>query len=99
MRSFLITRAAREDLKNIAVYTQKAWGATQRGIYLRGLDATFNFLAGNPHAGMACDYITAGLRKRPHEQHVVFYECQDETIVVVRVLHRSMDVESHIREA
>lgn len=72
MSALFITRAAREDLKKIAAYTQTTWGVTQRRIYLKGLDATFQFLADNPSAGMACDYVTAGLRKHPHEQHVFF---------------------------
>ncbi|HET7269439.1 MAG TPA: type II toxin-antitoxin system RelE/ParE family toxin [Oleiagrimonas sp.] len=99
MSSLLITRAARLDLKKIAAYTQKTWGVTRRRIYLKGLDATFQFLADNPGAGIACNDIVAGLRKHPHEQHVVFYEYQDNTMVVVRVLHRSMDVELHLPDA
>lgn len=99
MSSFLITRAAQKDLKKIAAYTQHAWSVAQRRKYLQGLDATFKLLVDNPHAGVACDYVMAGLRKQSHEQHVVFYECQDDIIVVVRVLHRSMDVESHVGNA
>jgi toxin ParE1/3/4 len=86
-------------LKKIAAYTQRTWGVTQRRIYLKGLDATFQFLADNPGAGMTCDYVTAGLRKHPHEQHIVFYEYQNDTVVVVRVLHRSMDAELHLPKA
>lgn len=99
MNSLRITRAANEDLKEIAAYTQKTWGAAQRRVYLKSLDTTLKFLADNPQAGTACDYIVAGLRKQPHKQHVVFYECEGDTIVIVRVLHRSMDVKSHIQKA
>ncbi len=99
MSALLITRAARADLKKIAAYTQKTWGVAQRRIYLKGLNATFQFLADNPSAGMTCNYVTAGLKKHPHEQHVVFYEHQDSTVVIVRVLHRSMDVELHLPKA
>lgn len=99
MSSLFITRAARLDLKKIAAYTQRTWGVAQRRLYLKGLDATFQLLADSLGAGAACDYITVGLRKHPHEQHVVFYECQDDTIVIVRVLHKSMDVEWHLPKA
>jgi len=99
MSPLFLTRAARSDLKRIAAYTQKTWGATQRRTYLKGLDKTFQFLIDNPGVGTACDDITAGLRKHVHKQHVVFYEYQDNTIVIVRVLHRSMDVELHLPEA
>lgn len=99
MSSLFITRAARLDLKKIAAYTQKTWGVTLRRTYLKGLDEAFQFLADNPGAGVTCDYITAKLRKHPYEKHVVFYEHQDNTIVVVRVLHRSMDVDLHLPKA
>lgn len=36
MNSFSVSRAARADLKNIAAYTQKTWGASQRKTYLKG---------------------------------------------------------------
>jgi toxin ParE1/3/4 len=96
MTSLLITRAARADLKKIATYTQKTWGITQRRAYLKGLDKAFRFLADNPGAGITCNYVTVGLMKHPHKQHIVFYEYHDDAIVVVRVLHRSMDVELHL---
>ena len=47
MSSFLVSRAARADLKNIAAYTQKTWGAEQRRAYIKDLDLTFLFLAEN----------------------------------------------------
>jgi len=99
MTPLLISRAARVDLKKIAAYTQKTWGIPQRRAYLKGLDTAFRFLADNPGAGMTCDYIISGLRKHPHKQHIVFYEYRDDAIVIVRVLHRSMDVELHLPKA
>ena len=43
MNAFSVSRAARVDLKNIAAYTQKVWGAEQRRTYLKGLDLAFHF--------------------------------------------------------
>lgn len=99
MTSLLISRAARVDLKKIAAYTQRTWGVTQRRAYLKGLDTSFRLLADNPTAGTTCDYIVAGLKKHPHKQHIVFYEHHDDAIVIVRVLHRSMDIELHLPNA
>ena len=47
MSLFSVSRAARADLKNIAAYTQKTWGAEQRRTYIKDLDLTFLFLAEN----------------------------------------------------
>lgn len=98
MSSFVVSKAALADLKNIAAYTQKTWGASQRRKYLKGLDKAFKFLADCPLSGNQCDYITKGLRKHPHESHIIFYEVNKDSIFVVRVLHNSMDIESKFQD-
>ena len=97
MTSFGVSRAARADLKNIAAYTQKTWGSEQRRTYIKGLDTTFHFLAENPLSGVACDYIQEGLRKHLHQHHTIFYDSSDDAIFIVRVLHKSMDVDSQLK--
>ncbi|MDY0208256.1 MAG: type II toxin-antitoxin system RelE/ParE family toxin [Pseudomonas sp.] len=98
MSLFSVSRAARADLKNIAAYTQKTWGAEQRKAYIKDLDLTFLFLAENPMSGTPCDYIISGLRKHSHESHTIFYENRDDSIFIIRILHKSMDVESQLEK-
>jgi len=93
MSSFSVSRAARSDLKNIAAYTQRIWGAEQRRTYLKGLDLAFHFLADNPLAGVPCNYVSDDLRKHQFEGHTIFYEQVKAEILIVRVLHKSMDVD------
>ena len=38
MPGFLLTNAAKSDLKNIGLYTQETWGVEQRNRYLTFLD-------------------------------------------------------------
>lgn len=98
MSLFFISRAARADLKNIAAYTQKIWGAKQRRIYLKELDLTFLLLAENPTSGSPCNYIVSGLRKHSLNSHTIFYQNRADSIFIVRVLHKSMDVEPRLKE-
>ena len=93
MSAFSASRAARADLKSIATYTQKVWGAEQRRTYLKNLDLAFHFLADNPSAGVPCHYVVEGLRKHRFESHIIFYEKVNREILIIRVLHKSMDVE------
>lgn len=93
MNAFSVSRAARVDLKNIAAYTQKVWGAEQRRTYLKGLDLAFHFLTENTLSGVACNYVAENLRKHRFENHTIFYEKLNNDIVIVRVLHKSMDIE------
>jgi toxin ParE1/3/4 len=97
MNSFFVSRAARADLKNIAAYTQKTWGAVQRRTYIKELDVQFHVLAENPLSGVSCHYIVDELRKYHHKQHTIFYENVDQAISIVRVLHKSMDVELQLK--
>lgn len=95
MSAFSVSRAARADLKNIAAYTQKNWGAKQRRTYLKGLDLAFHFLAENPLAGVPCNYVAESLRKHQFESHTIFYEQVKEKVLIVRILHKSMDADQN----
>ena len=97
MSSFELTRSAQADLKSIAKFTQERWGVRQRNTYLREIDQVFRALAKNPVMGRACDEVREGYRKFPHGSHVIYYR-QDDTdlLLVVRILHMTMDVDSQI---
>lgn len=97
MPSFHLTEQAKKDLKSIARYTQETWGRIQRNKYLAALDKRFHRLAETPELGRPCDEIREGYRKLYEGRHVIFYRsvAADE-IEIVRVLHGSMDIESHL---
>ena len=97
MRKFDLTRSAQADLKSIARYTQERWGVRQRNTYLKEVDQVFRTLAKNPLMGRSCDDIREGYRKFPHGSHVIFYKQLGEgELLIVRILHGTMDVESNI---
>ncbi len=78
---------------------EKTWGVEQRKTYLKGLDFAFHFLAENPLSGVACDYVVEGLRKHHFKSHTIFYETLNSEILVIRVLHKSMDVELNFQKS
>ena len=97
MSHFDLTRSARADLKAIARFTQERWGVRQRNAYLKEIDQVFRELAKNPKMGRECDEIREGYRKFPHGGHVVFYkQVGSGDLLIVRILHGSMDVETHL---
>ncbi len=93
---FELTRSARQDLASIARHTQERWGVEQRNTYLKQIDQAFHSLATNPLIGRACDEIREGYRKLPHGRHVIYYKPAVDHILIVRVLHAGMDVESNL---
>ena len=97
MRSYLLTAAARKDLIDIGRFTAEKWGKRQRDKYLKQLDAAFKLLARQPEIGRDADGIKARYKKFSQGSHIIFYRAGMESkIVVIRILHNSMDVDQHL---
>ena len=95
MKAFELTKEAKEDLRKIARFTEKRWGRDQRFLYIKQFDDVFHLLAETPSVGKQCDYIKEGYRKFPQSSHIIFYhESTNTKITIIRILHKSMDVES-----
>ena len=100
MASFKLRAKARDDLKRIAIFTQRRWGIAQRNKYLRQFDEAFQQLAENMAIGRKCDYIRPGYRKYPIASHVIYYrKGEHDCVEIIRVLHKHMDVSSALFKA
>ncbi|WP_445012250.1 type II toxin-antitoxin system RelE/ParE family toxin [Vreelandella stevensii] len=54
-------------------------------------------LARQPDIGPDADDIKPGYKKFSQGSHVIFYRAgTDSRIIVIRILHNSMDVEQHL---
>jgi len=91
-----VTHAARRDLKAIARYTQKEWGAARRARYLEIIRARFADLLAHPALGPPREDVAQGCRGLAVGRHVIFYRFAREEIVILRVLHQRMDVRLHL---
>jgi len=95
MKTFELTKEAKEDLRKIARFTEKRWGRDQRFLYIKQFDDVFHLLAKTPSVGKKCDYIKNRYRKFPQSSHIIFYiEDENGKIIVIRILHKNMDAES-----
>jgi len=95
MSKFFLSTKAKSDLIKIGRYTQLTWGTAQRNDYLKILDSTFQSLADEPELGVNCDYIREGYSKYPQASHVIYYKGHEANqILIVRILHKSMDANS-----
>ena len=92
MDLFQLSTEAKNDLRSIAIFTENRWGKAQRNLYIKQLDEAFLMLAQNPDLGISCDYIRNGYKKFPQGSHLIFYKRgTSANILVVRILHKSMD--------
>jgi toxin ParE1/3/4 len=95
MIAFKLTREAKQDLRKIAIFTEKRWGKNQRYLYIKQFDDAFHLLAETPSVGKKCDYIKIGYRKFPQGSHIIFYrEGAKSKITIIRILHKNMDIDS-----
>lgn len=95
--TFQLTIRAKEDLKNIAQFTKETWGIAQRDIYLKQIDDVFRVISETPNKGRACDEIRENYYKFSVGKHIIFYrQISKKTVQIVRILHASMDILSHL---
>jgi toxin ParE1/3/4 len=92
-RSLILTATARKDLLETGRYTEKTWGKTQRNSYLIELDATFQLIRSNTKIGLHRPELKEGFYSLPHAQHVVFYVFDKNTVTILAIVHKAMDVD------
>lgn len=89
-----VSQEAKNDLVDIAEYTQKKWGVRQRQKYIGLIQGQFKHIAQNPLACRKRTEYNPQIRISHVGQHLVVYLIIDEDILVIRVLHGSADFEA-----
>ena len=91
-----ISKAASQDIENIYLYGFLTFGETQADVYIAALNDRFELLCSNPEIGRLDTRVNPAVRRFDFESHVIFYDAEDNHILVVRVLHKSMDFVKHL---
>ncbi len=97
MTSYRLTRLARDDLIDIWLYTDATWGEEQADGYQDQLHDCCVPVA----AGAANTRPVPGLnavRSFHCQHHYLFFIEQDETVVIIAVLHERMDLIVHLKQ-
>lgn len=96
MLQLRLTPKAEADLEDIWIYTLGNWGQAQAEEYLRSLERAFELLRQNPLLGISIENVRAGYRRMQLTSHSIFYRHTPDALEIIRILHRSMDVERHV---
>lgn len=97
MKTFRLSRAADADLRKIAEYTLHEWGVKQRDAYIKEMFRAFTQLSKTPQIAARIDFVREDYRKFPQGSHVIYFrECKGSAIEIIRVLHKKMDVGTHL---
>ncbi len=88
MHRYQIAREAQDDLFDIQRYTQAQWGRVQSEKYLSELFSLFSMLASYPDMGRPVSF-NENLFRFPHQNHVVYFLKNTDTLIFVAVMHQS----------
>lgn len=88
----VLTRLARDDIRNIQAFTIQRWGVEQATAYEKAIDQALERLQVAPRLGRPRDDLRSDLRGYVVEQHVIFYRIEGTDVVVQRVLHSRQDI-------
>ena len=92
MLDLIIRALARDDLRSILTYGVEEYGRDQAESYLRVIDVTIDRVREFPEIGAIYSGLKQPLRSIISGKHRIFYERSDDIIMIIRVLHQSMDV-------
>tara|TARA_R110001592_G_C13088740_1_gene743256 strand:- start:790 stop:1098 length:309 start_codon:yes stop_codon:yes gene_type:complete len=90
---------AEQDLVDIWLYTFKEWGEQQADKYLDELDASIQLLADQPLICRERTELEPPVRIHHEGHHLIVYLTLGDDINLVRVLHESMDIDSHLEDS
>ncbi|NIP39280.1 MAG: type II toxin-antitoxin system RelE/ParE family toxin [Candidatus Dadabacteria bacterium] len=96
MADYELSVKADQDLTEIYIYSYSNFGETKADSHFLGLEQRFLKLAENPNLGIKIDYIREGCFRYEYVCHSIFYKQKEDGILVMRILHGSMDVGKHL---
>ncbi|MEK6542136.1 MAG: type II toxin-antitoxin system RelE/ParE family toxin [Pseudomonadota bacterium] len=92
MRRVKLSRAADADLVSILDYGAEQFGWGSAADYVSSFEASFAMLCDHPEIGAIHPDIHPPIRSAAHRSHRIFYDVEESTIVIQRILHKAMDV-------
>jgi len=94
--TYKLTPAAESDLIDIYVYGFQTFGETQAEQYFSELENCFEVLSQTPLICRERTEFIPPVRIHHRGRHLVIYIVQDDRILIIRILHDSMDVKRHL---
>jgi toxin ParE1/3/4 len=95
----ILSRAARDDLVAIRLYSIEQFGPEVADKYFLGFDFAFDLLASFPAAGSATSQYGKVYRCLVHRSHRIFYRVDKDVVRIVRILHHAMDAKRALKGA
>lgn len=87
---------AEQDLVDIWLHSLQEWGEQQADTYLDEMERIMLLLLEQPKIGRLREEFQPPVHVFYHAQHLIVYQIIPAGISIIRVLHKSMDVDRQI---
>lgn len=91
-----LARQAARDIDEIYLFGLIHFGEIQADNYASNLENCFNIIAANPFIGRVDARVKPPIRRLEFQSHVIFYDVSETNVIIVRILHKSMDFLKHL---
>jgi len=91
---YSLSEFADKDIEKLLEQSIINFGIEQTEIYFKSLKSCLDLLAENPAMGVIADDINSNYRRFIHQSHVIFYRERNLEILIIRILHQSMDIKN-----
>lgn len=91
-----LSKAAGRDIEDILQRSLVEFGLSQAEEYFHSLNQCLETLGDNHEMGNAIEDIRPGYRRFIHGSHLIFYKLYGHGMLIVRILHKHMDVTRHL---
>jgi toxin ParE1/3/4 len=96
VKRLVLTEIARADIASIRRYSTRTWGRDHATKYMDALRDTMKGLVRGTVVTRARDDLRPATQMATSGRHTIFFEADESRILVVRVLHDSMDYPRHL---
>ncbi len=93
---YKLTAEAENDLTEIYIFGFQKFGETQAERYFSELEDCFTVLGQTPLICRERTEFAPPVRIHHRGRHLVIYIIRDSQILIIRILHDSMDVKRHL---
>ena len=96
-KPYELTKAAENDLREVARYTRERWGLDALNVYRAGLNKTFLSLMTNSVASRYFSSAFPALKVAKYKYHYIFFVTDSgSTPIIIGVIHEKRDILSHL---
>ena len=92
---YSLSNKATADVDSILDYSIINFGANVMIDYHKSLEKCFETLDENPNLGTEVEHIRPDYLCFEHRLHLIFYKMKSQDILIIRILHKSMDAPKH----